>query len=82
MQSSCFKRSKFSVELVSAGAIEGDAEAAGARHAPKSLLAVTTGNTMFLCAMSAVSWTSSWWKSVWTSPFCPLFPLCFAQDCT
>lgn len=44
MQSSCFKQSEFSVELVSAGALEGDAEAVGARHAPKSLLAMIIGS--------------------------------------
>lgn len=42
-----------------AGAAEGDAKAAVARHAPKSFLAVNAGNTMLLYAMSAASWASS-----------------------
>lgn len=56
MQSLCFKQGP--VEPVSAGATEGDAKATVARHAPKSLLAVTTllyaMTIMLLYAMSAV----------------------------
>lgn len=47
------------MEPASAGAIEKDAEAAVAKHAPKSPPAVTTGSSMLLYAISAVSWASS-----------------------
>lgn len=82
MQSSCFKQSP--VEPVSAGAPDGDAKAAVARHAPKSLQAVTTllydhhAPLCHVCCVVGIQLI----EEVQTSPVCPPFRLCFAQDST